>query len=206
MKKSKKGISIFLAVSMVMAMSVSAFASEAPVEDVGALAVDGTTNLIEAGQFDDGARYWVLQLSAGESGAVAAAIAGASVMVSNLPDGAAYSWTGNVRVPVADGSGHNGKVVGCPFKAYPDQYVAFGIEGSTPSNIPTINVSFSYMNCENSIWKGGLSANQVVVFELMHSNPEGEIRVSTSENQSNNVDVWFYTSSTCPAYDFLREV
>lgn len=122
------------------------------------------------------------------------------------PNEAVYSWVGNVKVPVADGTGHNGKVIGYPFVAYPDKYVAVGIEGSTPSNMPTINVSFFYTNGENSNWKGDLAANQVLVFELIHPNHEGELRASTSEAVSNNVDIWFYTSSTCPTYDFLRVV
>lgn len=201
MKKFQKFLSALLALSM--ALAVPAFAAGAPDDP----AMDGA-GLVEAGQFEDGTHYWVLQLSDAASGAVAAAIAGADGAGGEFPGGAAYAWAGNVSVPVADGSGGNGQVVGYPFAVCPDRYVVFGIEGSLPSVMPTIQVSYRDKTGGSSNWRAGLSANQVVVFELGQLSPESEIelRVSTAETQARTADVWFYTSPTCPARDFTGEI
>lgn len=200
-----------------MALSVMPFANavdihnaelDGLVDNCPEFTVDGTTNLVEQGQLPDGSHYWVLDLNQEQMSAVSTYVNGGIETCADMPDNpdATYSWVGNVYVPKADGTGRNGAAVGPSFTAYPDKYVAFGVEGSLPSNMPTINVAFYYSNGENSGWKANLSDSQVIVFELRHPNQEGTIRVSTNDDKGNNADFWFITDSECPTNDFLRPV
>ena len=167
---------------------------------VNGAAAAGTGNLVERFQTTGQVRGWTLELDREQMTQLSHLLNGAASDLSLEPE---ESWLGYVFAPKADGSGQGGVTAGSSIAPGEAEYVAFGVEGNLPSNLPGVHVALYDADGNSIIWKAGLSSRQMVVFEL----PEGEqsytLRISGA-GAENGADFWYFTDETCPVDYFLK--
>ena len=165
----------------------------------GAVAA-GDGNLVERFQTTEQVQGWTLELDREQMSQLSHLLNGVDGGLSLEPE---ERWLGYVFAPKADGSGRGGVTVGGSISPGEANYVAFGVEGNLPSNLPGVHVALYDADGNSVIWKAGLSSYQMVVFEL----PEGEqnytLRIS-GDGAENGADFWYFTDETCPVDDFLK--
>ena len=167
---------------------------------VNGAAAAGAGNLVERFQTTDQVQGWTLELDREQMTQLSHLLNGAASDLALEPE---ESWLGFVFAPKADGSGQGGVTVGGSIFPEEANYVAFGVEGNLPSNLPGVHVALYDADGNSVIWKAGLSSSQMVVFEL----PEGEqsytLRISGA-GAENGADFWYFTDETCPVDYFLK--
>ena len=160
----------------------------------------GTGNLVEHFQTADQVQGWTLELDWKQMAQLSALLNGADADLALKPE---ESWLGYVFAPESDGGGQSGVTVGSSILPEQAHYVAFGVEGNLPSNLPGVHVGLYDADGNSVIWKAGLSSYQMVVFELPEQGQSYTLRIS-GDGAENGADFWYFTDDTCPVDDFLK--
>lgn len=177
--KVKKGLTMCLAIVMaISAMSISAFAVDAPIVRVRFVCPQimqiNTDSEIREGVLPCGLSYKIVPMTVEEIEALNSNVSARS-----------YSWKGNVKVPITNTEGTNGQKLGENFIIAPDNTAEICV-GGLPSTMPTVNISAAATNGMWKDWIPNVEKYQKVILEPAegYNVYEYRVKVSTSETTS----------------------